>query len=127
MVKILTLILGTILTLLGIFGFTSNSLIGMNAPFVADTAHNILHIVLGAILLVVAFWSSKNCVLWLKIIGAATFLLGLIGVLTIPSTGGELLGVVTTNGASNWFNLIAGVVIFIAGIYGKDPAADVIA
>jgi len=127
MAKIFTLILGVILALLGLFGFISNPFIGTNAVFVAGTAQNLIHIILGAILLTIAFWFGKNCVVWLKIIGAVAFLFGLIGVLAVPSTGGTLLGIVTTNGASNWLNLIAGIVIFVAGIYGKDSVADAIA
>jgi len=127
MAKTLTIILGVILVLFGLLGFTSNSLIGTNALFVADMAHNIIHIVLGAILLTVAFWSSKDSVLWLKIVGSVTFFLGLIGILTVPSIGGTLLGIIYTNGASNWLHLIAGIVIFIAGIYGKEGISDVIA
>lgn len=120
MAKTLTVIFGVILMLLGALGFVSNPLIGANALFAADAAHNIVHIVLGAILLLVAFWYGGRSELWLKIIGAVTFLLGLIGLMTVPGTGGSLLGIAYTNGASNWFHLIAGVVIFIALIYGKE-------
>lgn len=120
MAKTVTVIFGVILVLLGILGFTSNSLIGANAYFVADMIHNLMHVVLGGILLAVAFWAAGNSVFWLKVIGAVTFLLGLIGVLTVPSAGGSLLGIATTNGASDWFHLIFGVVIFAAGIYGKN-------
>jgi hypothetical protein len=119
MAKTLTVIFGIILVLLGLLGFTSNSLIGANAYFAADTMHNIIHIVLGAILLVVAFWSSEKCAFWLKVIGAVVFLLGLIGLLTVPASGGSLLGIAYTNGASDWFHLVLGVVIFAAGLYGK--------
>jgi uncharacterized membrane protein len=122
MVKTLSIIIGAILALLGLLGFASNPLIGANAIFVADAAHNVIHIILGTILLLVAFCFSKHSVLWLKVIGAVTFLLGLIGVFTVPSTGGTILGVVTTSGASNWFNLIAGIVIFVAGMYGRDES-----
>lgn len=111
---------GSILVLLGLLGFTSNSLIGANAYFVADAAHNVIHIILGGILLTVAFRSSGNSIFWLKVIGAVTFLLGLIGILTVPSAGGSLLSIATTNGASDWLHLVLGIVIFAAGIYGKD-------
>jgi hypothetical protein len=120
MAKTLTFIFGIILVLLGILGFVSNPLIGANALFAADTIHNLIHIVLGGVLLAVAFWASESSMLWLKVIGAVVFLLGLIGVLTVPSTGGTLLGIAVTNGASDWFHLIAGVVIFGAGMYGKN-------
>lgn len=120
MAKTLTIIFGVILALLGLLGFTSNSLIGANALFAADSAQNLIHIILGAVLLIVALWASESSVLWLKIIGAVTFLLGLIGIFTVPSAGGSLLGIAASNGASNWFHLIAGAVIYIAGIYGTD-------
>ncbi len=124
MAKTLTLIFGVILVLLGLLGFISNPLIGANALFVADGTHNLIHIILGAILLAVAFWASESSVLWLKLIGVVLFLLGLIGVLTVPSIGGTLLGIAGTNGASNWLNLIIGVFLFIAGKYGKDDARN---
>jgi len=124
MTKTFALIIGVILVLLGFLGFVSNPLIGANALFVADGVHNLIHVVLGAILLIVAFWSGKDSALWLKIIGATAFLLGVIGIFTVPSSGGMLLGIAYTNGASDWLHLIAGVVIFIAGTYGKDAAEE---
>lgn len=114
MSKIFSIILGAILSLLGLLGFISNPLIGTNALFATDAAYNFIHIILGVILLIVAFWFSKNSVLWLKVIGIATFLLGLIGMLYANCT-------------SNWLNLIAGIIIFIAGIYGKDSGIVTIA
>ncbi len=125
MAKTLSLIFGAILVLLGLLGFISNPLIGANALFVADGAHNLIHIILGAILLAVAFWASESSVLWLKLIGVITFLLGLIGVFTVPAIGGTLLGIAGTNWASNWLNLIVGVLIFAAGKYGKDDMRNV--
>jgi uncharacterized membrane protein len=117
-----TIILGVILALLGLLGFISNPLIGANALFGANAAHNLIHIVLGAILLIVAFRFNKSSALWLKIIGAIMFFLGLIGVLTVPSAGGMVLGFVAANGASNWLNFVAGIVIFIAGMQGQGDA-----
>ncbi len=125
MAKTLSLIFGVILVLFGLLGFISNPLVGANALFVADGAHNLIHIILGAILLAVALWASESSVLWLKLVGVITFLLGLIGVLTVPAIGGTLLGIAGTNGASNWLNLIAGALIFAAGKYGKDDARNV--
>ena len=114
-----TTIFGVILLLLGLLGFTSNSLIGANALFVADAMNKIVHIEIGGILLSVVFWMNKSCSFWLKIMGVVLFLLGLIGLLAVSSTG-TLLGFVYTNGASNWFHLVFGIVMYIAGVYGKD-------
>ena len=116
---------GVILVLIGLLGFISNPLIGENALFATDAAYNLIHIALGAILLVVIFWFRKNSVLWLKVIGATIFFLGCIGIFSVPSTGGTLLGITVTNGASNWLHFIAGIVIFVAGMYGKEGADGV--
>ena len=119
MAKTLTIIFGVILVLLGLLGLTSNSLIGANALFTADTMYNVIHFVLGVILLGVAFWASESSPFWLKVIGAVTFLLGLLGLLTVPSAGGSLLGIAYTNGASDWLHLVLGAAIFVAGMYSK--------
>ncbi|MDP1690173.1 MAG: DUF4383 domain-containing protein [bacterium] len=119
MAETFTIIFGIILMLLGLLGFVNNSLIGANALFAADTVHNVIHLLLGGVLLVAAFWASEKATFWLKIIGAVTFLLGLIGLLTAPSTGGLLLGIAYSNGASDWFHLVFGAVIFVAGMYSN--------
>ena len=123
MAKTFTTIFGIILVLLGLLGFTSNPLIGSNALFVTDSVHNLIHLIFGAILLIVALWSGENSAFWLKFIGILIFLLGLIGVFTVPSSGGMLLGIAATNGASNWMHIIGGAAIFFAGKYGKDAVS----
>lgn len=115
MAKTLTTIVGLILVLLGLFGFTSNSLVGSNALFVSDATHNWIHLILGAILLYAVFWGANRCDSWVKWSGALLFLLGLVGLFTVSSSGGMLLGIAATNGASNWLNLIAGALIFFGG------------
>ena len=123
MAKTLTVIFGIILVLLGLLGFVSNPLIGMNALFVANVLHNGIHLVLGGILLAVAFWTHRS-LLCLKVIGVVVFLLGLTGLLTVSSVGGILLGVIATNGASNWLHLIVGAVMFLTGMYSADDMGD---
>ncbi len=110
----LSLLFGAILALLGALGFVSNPLIGTNAIFAADTAHNLIHIILGAVLLGIGLWRPARAEFWLKVVGAITFLMGLIGLLTVPSTGGSLLGLAYTNGAIDWFHVIIGLILFFA-------------
>jgi hypothetical protein len=120
MEKMTTIIIATIFVLFGLLGFVSNPLVGSNALFATDTVYNLIHIIFGAILFTTAFWFKKNCMLWLKTIGVLMFILGLVGILTIPPTGGSLIGIAYANGTSNWLHLIAGIIIFAAGIYCKD-------
>jgi predicted Zn-dependent protease with MMP-like domain len=124
MTKTAALISGAILALLGLLGFVNNPLIGANALFAADAAADVLHIVLGAALAFAALRAPLLAAAWMKTIGAIAFLLGLIGMLSVPSAGGVLLGVVFTNGASNWLHLVVGASIFLAAaLLGEEPRA----
>jgi len=114
MSKTFSIILGSILALIGLLGFVSNPLIGSNAIFVTNAAYNITHLIFGAVLLIVAFWFNRNSGLWLKVIGVLMFLLGIVGI-------------VYSGTASNWMHIIAGIVIFIAGVYGKSGGGTIIA
>lgn len=118
MAKTIIHIIGTILFLIGALGFISNSLIGTDALFASDAAHNAVHLVLGALLFAAAWW-SKDTLFWLTVVGTILLLLGVIGLVTVPKLGGELLGILYTNGPYNWFHIIAGVVIVTAGLHGR--------
>lgn len=120
MARMPTLIFGVILVLLGLLGFISNPLIGAHALFAADSAHNVIHIILGVLLLTVAFWAKESSALWLKGIGILLFLLGLVGVISVPETGGALFGAFMTNGFLDWFHLVAGAIVFLGSFYDKD-------
>lgn len=119
MAKTLALIFGAILILVGLLGFVGNPLVGTGALFETDSAHNILHVLIGLILLAVALWYSGASALWLKIIGIVFLLLAIIGFLSISGMG-QLLGLVEINDADNWLHLVLGIVLLLAGIYAKD-------
>ncbi len=56
MSKTHTITLGVILVLIGLLGFTSNSLIGESALFVTNGASNWLHLIAGIAVLVVGIY-----------------------------------------------------------------------
>ncbi|HCR52142.1 TPA: hypothetical protein DIV48_00655 [Candidatus Kaiserbacteria bacterium] len=120
MARLPTLIFGVILVLLGLLGFISNPLIGAHALFAADAAHNVVHILLGVLLLTVAFWAKESSALWLKGVGILLFLFGLAGVISVPETGGALFGAFMTNRFSDWFHLVAGAIVFFGSFHDKD-------
>ncbi len=122
MAKTLAFIFGIILILLGLLGFVNNPLIGAGALFATDAMFSVIFIILGALLIIVALRSGGNSALWLKIVGAILFLLGFIGAFTVPSAGGTVLGIAYANGATNWLNLVAGIAVFVAGMYGREGA-----
>jgi hypothetical protein len=107
MVKTLSLIFGVILALLGLLGFVNNPLIGMNALFAAGAVDNLIHLVLGIVLLAVALRAPRRAALALKAVGLALFCLGLFGWF----------------GAADWLDLALGVALFLASYWNDVPAS----
>lgn len=130
MAKTLAIIFGLVFVLVGILGFVGNPLVGTGALFEADTAHNLVHLILGLVLLAVAFWAAAQSALWLKIVGALYLIIAVLGFLLTPSMG-TLLGLVEVNAADNWLHLVLGIVLVAAGYFTKGdsmggmPAAPV--
>ncbi len=105
MVKTISLIFGVILALLGLLGFVSNPLIGVNAIFATDAVHNGIYLLVGLALLGAGRWASPRATsLWLKSIGIFIFLLGFI----------------STNTNAGWLNIALGFGIFSASYWRTD-------
>lgn len=109
---------GVLFLIIGLVGFVSNPLIGMHALFATDTAHNVLHVLLGAALLAISNWFKSSERFWLKSVGVIVCLVGIIGLVTIPSSGGLIFGIAYANGALNWFNVVIGAGMVALSIYG---------
>lgn len=116
MAKTFALIFGVIFVLVGILGFIPNPLVGMNGIFDTNTAHDVVHLLLGIVLLVVAFWAPTQSALWLKILGVVYLLVALLGFFS----GSPLLGFIEANSADNWLHVVLAVVLFLAGWFAKD-------
>lgn len=118
MAKKIAVLFGVIFVLVGVLGFFPNPLVGMEGVFETDALHNIVHLLFGIILLVVAMKAPGKSALWLKILGAVYLLLALLGFFLI-SEGGKLLGLVQMNHADHWLHVVLGVVLLVAGFMGK--------
>lgn len=118
MAKTLAMVFGVVFVLVGILGFVQNPIVGMGALFETDMMHNLAHILLGLILLVVAFAAAGKSALWLKILGVVYLLLAVLGFLMVPD-GGSLLGLVATNSADHWLHVVLGLVLVAAGFASK--------
>lgn len=114
MAKKLAVVFGIIFVLVGILGFIPNPLVGATGLFETDTLHNLVHLLIGVILLIVAMSAPAASALWLKIFGVVYLLLAVLGFLLIPG-GGVLLGLVITNTADHLLHLVLGVVLLAAG------------
>jgi hypothetical protein len=118
MAKTLAIVFGAVFVLVGILGFLDNPIVGMEGLFQTDTLHDLVHLLFGIILLVVAFTAPARSAAWLKILGIVYLVLAVLGFLTI-SDGGELLGLVLMNTADHWLHVILGVALLLAGMAGR--------
>lgn len=123
MSKTIAMVFGIVFVLVGILGFVSNPLVGPMGIFETNTAHNLVHLLFGVILLVVAFAAPMKSGLWLKILGVVYLLIAVLGFLMTPN-GGELLGLVHTNMNDHWLHVVLGVVLLLAGFMGGKKHTD---
>jgi hypothetical protein len=115
--KTAALVIGFVFIAVGLLGFTSNPIIGPDdAIFHANTLHNMVHIISGALFVLVALAAPASAGIVLRIFGVVYFLLGVLGLITIGTSGmGKLLGFLHVNGADNFLHIALGVIIFLAG------------
>jgi len=116
--KTAAIIIGLIFVAVGLLGFVSNPIIGdsANAIFHTDKVHNIVHIVSGALFLLVALTAPSSAGFYLKIFGIVYLGLGLYGLFTMGmDESKELLGFLHVNKADNYLHIGLGIVIFLAG------------
>ena len=121
MAKMLLYVFGVVFVLVGILGWIPNPLVGTGAIFDTNHVHDIVHLLIGVIFLVVAMMAANKATLVMKIVGAVYLLIAVLGFLMVPS-GGELLGIVHTNMADHWLHVVLGVVILGLGFVLKDEA-----
>lgn len=115
MAKTFAIIFGIVFVLVGVLGFVDTGLVGTSRLFMTNTLHDLVHLLIGIVLLVVAFTAPHVSSKWLTIFGVIYLLLAVLGFLLI-SSGGELLGLVAMNTADHWLHIVLGVVLLGVGI-----------
>src|SRR5262245_25881154 len=99
-------------------GFIPNPLLGPHGLFMANAAHNIVHLLTGVGFTVVALAGPKASVVFMQAFGVIYLLTGVIGFFATGLDGeGHLLGLVHLNALDNFLHLGLGVVIGAAGWY----------
>ena len=106
---------GIVLVLLGLLGFVNNPIIGV---FAVNTAHNLLHIVLGLVLLAGAF-TGLGSSMALKIVGVIYAIVAVLAFIAI-SGDGMLLGIFAINMADKWLLVVVAVLALIGGFALRD-------
>ncbi|MBX4198119.1 DUF4383 domain-containing protein [Candidatus Parcubacteria bacterium] len=115
MAKKLAVVFGIVFVLVGVLGFFSNPIVGTDGYFVTDTIHNVVHLLIGIVLLIGAGAGEGASALWLKIFGVVYLVLFVDGLIE----GDMLLGFVKQNTHDTYFHLVLGIVLLIAGFTAR--------
>lgn len=107
-----SLTFGIVFVLVGILGFVPNPLVAPHGVFAVNVAHNLVHVLTGAVFLAAAIRFADKADTVFKVVGAAYVLVTIVGFLT---PGSMLLGLVHINQADRWLHLGLAVVILAAG------------
>jgi hypothetical protein len=100
-----------------VLGFVPNPLLGENAFFVTNTAHDLVHLASAIGFVIVAMLGEKASVWFMKVFGIFHILIGLIGFVTLGSQSeGHLLNIIHINSFDNFLHLGSGILIVIIGL-----------
>ena len=113
------LVIGIIFIAVGLLGFVSNPIIGDSgdAIFHADTVHDMVHIISGALFVLVAMAAPAFSGTFLIVFGIVYLVIGLIGFANFGGQGmGKVLGFLHVNGADNYLHIALGIVILLLGL-----------
>ena len=116
--KTASILIGLVFLAVGCLGFVANPIIGgsHDAIFHADKTHNIVHLVSGALFLLIAVAMPASAAGFCKVFGVVFLALGVWGLFQYGTEGmGKLLGFLHVNGADNFLHIGLGFVIFLAG------------
>jgi uncharacterized membrane protein len=105
MAKKAAMVFGVIFVLIGVLGFLSSPILGL---FAVNMLHNIVHVVLGIILIVAAKGEGAGTAL--KVISIIYLVVALLGF--FMATDGMLFGILEVNTADNWLHLVLAIVLF---------------
>jgi hypothetical protein len=117
MAKKLAIIFGIIFVLIGLLGFISNPVVGegQDVIFMTDMMHNLVHLLIGIILIIAGWMGDRPASLWLKIFGVVYLVLFIDGLIQTDN----LFGFVMQNGNDTWLHLVFGVVLLVAGFMSR--------
>ena len=117
MIKKLTCVVGAVLLLVGVLGFFNDPVLGL---FAVNAAHNVIHIVTGIALLLLAAKGGSTLSTGLIVLGVVY---ALVTVLGFAMGDGLLLGLVEVDHADHFLHLAAALVFLGMGFGARGSTA----
>ena len=126
--RVLGAVVGAAYLLLGILGFTVTGGVGFFAPegglllglFEVNVAHNVLHILIGAALLIAGLSQARAARTVNSATGAVLVVLGLVGLFLVGSS----LNVLAVNVADNVLHFGSAAVLLAVGLGAGERAVS---
>lgn len=112
--KVLALGFGITFILVGLIGFFPNPLVAANGLFAVNAAHNLVHLVTGAVFLLAALKFATSSAAWIKAVGFAYAAVAVLGFIPALFSGEHLLGIVHINQADKWLHVGLAIVILLS-------------
>lgn len=127
--KTAALVIGFIFLAVGLLGYVDNPIIGDSEDviFHADNVHNMVHIISGALFVLIALASPSFARTFLIIFGIVYLAIGIIGLVNME-TGqdmGQVLGFLHVNTNDNYLHIGLGIAILLAAL-ASSPARRVV-
>jgi hypothetical protein len=115
MAKTLSVIFGVVFVVVALLGFVQEGeVVGI---FHTNTAHDVVHLVVGLIMIVLGTKSSSAATSGLKVFGVVYLLIAILGFVAIGDADTvSLLGLVEVDGSDNYLHLVLGVVLLLVGL-----------
>ena len=111
-----------------VIGFVPNPLIGHDALFVTNTAHNLVHLLTAIGFTLVARMGSQASTLFMLAFGVVYSLVGFIGFVALGGASqGYLLGIIHINYLDNFLHLGLGAAIAAIGIVAYAKTRQLVA
>ena len=122
MLKKAAIAFGVVFLLIGVLGFVpgvtnDGMLLGV---FHVNAAHNVVHLLSGAVALWAGMTSTNASRLYFRIFGVVYALVAVLGFVVGE---GMLLGLITNNAADTWLHVAIAVAALVLGFAVKDEAA----
>ena len=105
------IVIGAVFVVVGIVGFIPNALVSPRGLFAVNTAHNLVHLLSGAAILLCAL-SGVATALSLQIFGVVYAVVAIFGFF---SHGDMLLGLIRVNHADHWLHVLLAAIVLAAG------------
>ena len=106
-------VIGIVFLIVGVLGYINNPIVGPNALFVTNHAHDDVHILSGVFLLL-GVYTALTPGLALKILGVVYAIVAVAGFVMMHGMSGVMFGI-AMNAADHWLHVALAIVILLAG------------